>query len=589
MLLGVLLIVFSFWDRLNPDLGNLSLFAGVFLLLAGTGFIILAIKAIAFAREGRFQYGTSFTAPLQIFAVVFFVLLTGLLAPNVMIGDEVTHYYMMKTQLAKLPVPNFFAEIPNGWGGVETRRYPHSFFWHYLGAIIYLFTGGKFFFIQLYQALFLGQLLIAAYLLAATRGGLQSRSALIYILLIASLPMTLIFSVAFYQDIPMTAQVVTSFYLLSRRRWVFASLFLCLALGIKVTAILFFPPFFLCLFIWTVRNNRLWKSVLVCVGSLLIVCCFTFVFGKTIHRYSYLPFFPVYKAEQMVKNLTRHFDKKVREKKVEEKKVTKSPAATVKHKEKPKAKIIANHPGDLRIKKNFVIYGGLLLYIAIGAALFLTVFRFTQVHESAISPPSSLWLWGVGGSYIIVAAFFLKEAPDARFFLPGLVFCLLPVAEKLAYLPWRRWVVMMTCILAVMQGGYALSKTYTLRKIPTDIQKTIHYLKKSPPKPRTVFMYPEGSYRYFPVPHQWYLRYRLREFWRADNDHRIEMLNEFGVGAIVVKKHLISRVDKKITDLGVYPTYFVKDIKQDSRFKRVFENSSVIIFLVPPVDVNNAK
>ena len=93
-------------------------------------------------------------------------------------------------------------------------------------------------------------------------------------------------------------------------------------------------------------------------------------------------------------------------------------------------------------------------------------------------------------------------------------------------------------------------------------------------------MYPEGNYRLFPVPHEWYMNYHLREFWQADNDLRIAILRSFDVGAVVVKKYLIAPVDQEITNLGVYPDYFVRDIQQDDRFRTVFENKVVHIFKI---------
>ncbi|MCW5212559.1 DUF2304 family protein, partial [Desulfobulbus sp. TB] len=217
----------------------------------------------------RPAHGTAWGAPLIIFITVCAVLLVGLSAPQVMIGDEVTHYYMLKTQAKVLPQPNFIAEIPTGWGKTEVRRYPHSFGWHYLGAVIYKFTKGSFAAIQLYQAFFLAQFLGMAYLLARSRGGVQTRAALLYLLILASIPMSLIFTVAFYQDIPMAAQVLTAFYLLRHNRWLLATLFICGALAMKVTAILFFPAFFICLLLWTVQRSRLKKTAAIFCCSLL--------------------------------------------------------------------------------------------------------------------------------------------------------------------------------------------------------------------------------------------------------------------------------------------------------------------------------
>ncbi len=164
-----------------------------------------------------------------------------------MVGDEVTHYFMLAKQAEDISQPNFYSYIPFADEDIDVRCYPHSFLWHYFGAVVYRLSDESFYAVQLYQAAFLFQLLFFAYLMAYHRGGVETRSALVYMLAVASLPITLTFSVVFYQDVPMTAQVVTAFYLLDRHKWLWASMFMALALGFKVTAILFFPPFFLLL------------------------------------------------------------------------------------------------------------------------------------------------------------------------------------------------------------------------------------------------------------------------------------------------------------------------------------------------------
>lgn len=536
------------------------------------------------------QHGTSLTVPLVILMALAGVLVTGMAAPQPMIGDEVTHYYMMRSQAEIYPVPNFFAEIPTEWGGMETRRYPHSFAWHYLGGLVYLLTDGSFFFTQLYQGAFLCQLLVFAYLLARQRRGVETRSALVFVLLIVSLPMTLIFSVAFYQDIPMAAQVLAAFYFLRKDRWLLASAFLCLALAIKVTALLFFPAFFICLAFWTYRKHSLKKSLGVVICSTILVGVFTYSFGKIIERYAHAQFYPVQKAEEVVNKLASRFEISTqnqaqpssRDADSAEKRGKSDPAS------EKVAEIIANHPGDLHVKANFFIYGGVLLYLAMLGALLAEIYRRGFKKNRGLLPDeSSIWLWATGGSYIICVIWFLKEAPDARFFLPGLLFCMLPLAERLICLPKSRLIVMLIAATALMQSGYALAKTYKLRYISPETRGAIHYLKSNPPHPEKVFMYPEGSYRLFPVPHEWYLNYYLRDFWRADNDTRIEILVRNKVGAIVIKKNLVATVDDEITNLGVYPDYFARDIENDRRFIKVFENKDIVIYSVPAIESKN--
>ncbi len=527
----------------------------------------------------KVPHGTSITAPVIIVLAVGAVLLVGMLAPQVMIGDEVTHYFMLKTQSKNLLVPNFLAEIPTGWGEIEIRRYPHSFLWHYFGAVLFYLSDGSFLIVQLYQAFFLAQLLGVAYLLAGSRGGVESRSALVYLLLVASLPMTLIFSVAFYQDVPMTAQILTAFFFLRKKRWLLASLFLCFALGLKVTAILFFPAFFLCLLFWTYARESLGKTIVVLICSLIIVTCFTFGFSRIMKEYGNATFYPVVKLEQLAKKAKHYFGNNnpshVNNESGEQKPLGKQVVS------EQVAEIIANHPGDLRIKTNFLVYGGLLLYLGLGCVAVVLGWRFFGRSIATFPRESSVWLWGTGLFYMVLVAWLLKTSPDARFFLPGLIFCMLPIAECIVCLPRSRWIVIIITTLALMQSGYALSKTYQLRRVSPEVREAIHYLQHHIPEPHAVFMYPEGNYRLFPVSHRWYLNYYLRDFWRADNDTRIQMLHSHDVGAIVVKKYLIAPVDDEITNLGVYPDWFVQELIADKRFSNLFENKEIIIFDVP--------
>ena len=550
--------------------------------------------------------GTTFAAPLIILVAVCSVLLTGLSAPQVMVGDEVTHYYMMETQAQVLPQPNFKAIIPTEWGSTLERTYPHSFLWHYLGAILFLLTGGSFAAIQLYQALFLAQFLGVAYLLARSRRGVETRSALPYLLILASIPMTLMFSVTFYQDMPMAAQVLTAFYLLRKNRWLLATLFMGFALGVKVTAMLFFPGFFLCLLLWTIQRCSKLKTLAIFCCSVLLISMCTWGLGNPIHVYTGTGFYPLEKLRSVVSSVQRKISLKNKTTSVMQQirkpvqPVTKGKVDNEKNKSITRpvirtktiaefkaeylserhAAIISNHPGDLRVKVNYFVYGGFLLWLLIltsGVAIGLQNFGLSCKHPVR---EKSYWLWGVGLSYTFLVAIFLKNSPDARFFLPGLPFILLPIAEKTVCLPRPKWVISLIASLAILQGGYVLGKTYNLRSVSPEIKEAIVYLKNNSPEPRGIFMYPEGNYRLFPNPPQWYLNYSLRYFWRTDNDTRIAMLLRHKVGAIVIKKYLVAPVDKEITNLGVYPDYFVKEIQGDNRFTEVFDNKNIVIYRI---------
>lgn len=542
----------------------------------------------------RRWHGSVAAIPLVILLATLAVLAVGLATPQPMIGDEVTHYYMLVHQEQTWPVPNFKADIPMGWGGLERRDYPHTFLWHYLGATLAHVLGHSMALVQTYQALFWLQFLVAAFYLARGRGG-DRRSVLLFLIILASLPMGIIFSVAFYQDVPVAAQALTAFCLLDRRRWFWASVSLAAALAMKETAVLFLPAFFVFL-VWrvlapppvaglpagTVRRRA--------VSLVMAVACAAVAIGVSMGLTSQAlksrgeaEYYPVAELRHMI----QHWQ------------ASPNPASTppasnggpapVKPAIAPvtpyEAEIIANHPGDLRRPVNFIIYGGAVLWLGLLLGVAGRIWAGRTAAPQGVPAPA-MWPLLVGASYCLPLAYLLRTAPDARFFLPGVPFLLLPFVQWAVRLPRPKLMISIVATLAILQGGQVLNKTYRLREVSPDLRAGIDYLRDHPVAPRTVFMYPEGNYRLFSVPHDWYLGYRLREFWKGDNDVRIAMLHEHGIGAIVVKKHLIAPVDEAITDLGVYPDYFVRDIKADPRFRKVFDNPEIAIFLVPPAVTN---
>ncbi|BHH82666.1 hypothetical protein LA52FAK_09550 [Desulforhopalus sp. 52FAK] len=241
--------------------------------------------------------------------------------------------------------------------------------------------------------------------------------------------------------------------------------------------------------------------------------------------------------------------------------------------------VIANHPGDLRMKVNYLIYGGVVLWMLLFLGVIGVMYNRYQAKRKSESQESNWWLVFVGGTYMVLVAFFTKTAPDARFFLPGLPFLLLPLAEKTVSLPRPKAIISIIATIAILQSGYVLAKSYRLRAITPAVQEGIDFLYKNPPSGH-IFMYPEGNYRFFPAQHEWYLGYQLRDFWRGDNDRRIGLLQRYDVSMVIVKKHLISPVDEEITNLGVYPVTFVNEISSDARFDLVFSNSELLMYKV---------
>jgi hypothetical protein len=530
--------------------------------------------------------GFAVAAPVLIAAACLAVLWAGLRAPQAMIGDEVTHYHMLQHQASVLPSASFQAHIPTGWGETEIRNYPHANLWHYAGAWLYRWNPA-FAVTQVYQALFLAQLLWAAFGLVRKRNGASTPAIVLYVLLVGSLPAALLFSVAFYQDVALAAQVLSAFLMLDRRRWGWAAVFMALAIGVKEPAVLFAPAFLAMLACQRVGDAK--RAAIrgirrvAWIALPLVVTCLALwvpmqVSAQLIRRQAGGEYYPYEQARAVFNRVSERVPWLSRP-------ATGAPVAGAGETPEKRsistyeAGIIANHPGDLRQPINWVLYGGIVMWVVLFCGLLRGILAATKNRNTrALAVAADLWPLWVGLSYLVPSAILLKTAPDARFFLPAVPFVLLPFAESFSKLPRQRVWMSILVSVALVQSGFVLSKAIQLRQVTPALAEAIRFLARNPPPHDRVFMYPEGNYRLFSVRHDWYLGYKLREFWRGDNDYRLQLLATNHVGAIVVKKHLVAPVDTAITNLGVYPDYFVRDVEADGRFEKVFDNPAVSIY-----------
>lgn len=514
-------------------------------------------------------------------------LVTGVMSDTPMIGDEVTHFYMLENQATAFPRPVYTAPIPMASGAVEVRTYPHVNAWHYLGAVLYRVSGERLWVVQLYQSLFWLQFLVMARALAYRWYGRKSLVPCVFLVCLASLPLLGLLSVVFYQDLPALAQIMTAFWLLSGGHVLLATLFLVLAFSIKVNAFLLIPAFFAySLFVLFWQKKDVYGCVrkwIVLSASVLIIVAASWGWQLALQSQVNSDFYPVATArinwERLVSSLREPGP-------AFEEMPDPQPGISVESAKRSlivtpyEKEIIANHPGDLRLLKNYLVYGGGLLWLVVllglvGGAIHLYRMRSLRGYVPV------LCLTGIGLSYILPTAYLLRTAPDARFFVLGLPFLLLPICSGFCRLPRLNLFLYGMVALAIWQSGHVYSKTYRLRSLSEDTRAAIAFLHNNPPSPNRIFMYPEGNYRFFPVEHEWYLNYWLRDFWKGDNDCRISLLHQHRIGAVVIKKYLVDKVDDEIVNLGVYPDYFVEQVRNDPRFRNVFENDEILIMLVP--------
>jgi hypothetical protein len=534
--------------------------------------------------------------PLFLVAIFFLTaLLTGLQHSEPTIGDEVTHYYMLTNTIDNWPSPSFYSHIPNNWDSQpEIRCYPHPNGWHYIGAAFCILLGKGLKTVQIYQAILFLQLMIIVWLWIRRLARKRKDAVWISVATIGSLPAIMLFSIAFYQDVPVTAMIATSFFfLIEFRRTLLASLFMVLALWMKTSAIVFLPPFFLItlLSIWPPSNLKpvhnhanIAKRSFTALLALALVSGSLFHINYVLRKHTGANYYPFDQIIGLVDNLKSNLETKTDSPPhVTGNSIAKDEKALLQDNNnwEGSKEVIANHPGDLRIPINFLLYGGALFWIV--SILGMVGFFVQRIHKNAAMEHQGKFalLLGIGLFYCIAVGWLLRTEPDARFFLPSITFFVIPLACFCTYIRNSKSIIAVLCALAVFQAAAVAFKAHRLRRISPETREAIEFLKANPVEPSRIFMYPEGNYRLFPVQHEWYMNYWLRDFWRANNDERIKALNKFAIGAIVVKKHRVAKADTEFSDLGIYPVSFVNDIKQDKRFKILFNNNDIIIFKVP--------
>lgn len=527
-------------------------------------------------------------------AAVLFILLSwmgalavGLLAREPMAGDEVMHYHVLLRQARVFPVPNVQADIPmEGW--TYTKYYPHVFLWHYVGAMVWRAGGSTFAAVQVYQSLFWLQLLLATWLLARHYSDDRRGEGLVAVLGVASLPMALLFGVLHYQDVPATAQVVTSFLLLKRRRLWLSLPFMGLALGIKETTFVMLPIYFLFVGAVYLKTEAVWRTCarVVAATVVLFACCVPMAVAMKRLHWNYYP------LEMLERTLGAIGIVVESTPSAPAHGPSPSPAASSIPAPAPRADAgdayvpnesldMANHPGDLRTPVNWVIFLGGVFWLLLAAALVGFIVALSVGEASSLG--LLVWPTLIAGWYLAVSGVILRSSPDARFFIPAFPFLAVSMAPLVVRVPWRRVWFPALIAVALFQSGAVLWKTAALRVVPSGIRELSAFMQASRVT-GNYFMYPEGHDRFIPGSVVWYMNNRLPEFWRGSNEERIRMLAHYRVSFLIIKKDRIRDVEPGTYDLGAYPKAFVDDIRKDGRFVRVFDNRTVEVYDVPPLD-----
>ncbi len=511
----------------------------------------------------------------------------GLACNECTVGDETAHYYTMTTQSENLAQVNYVWRVKTEYGQFRSGEGPHTKGWHYLGAVFYRMIP-SFSFIQLYHLLFSAQLLIFFLLLVRDWCGDRGEILFASVLGLATLPVFTLFGILMYVDIPMAAQVVTTFYFLNRRKYTPAIIFMVVGLFIKENAFILLPVFFLMLWLRADWKKRyipvLWTfaAVLAFASTIITIDYFTVKYTSH-HEHNELAntFRSVW--HELGKRLGGASAPVPAAPAVDTAAVPTSAAAPV---QTSANNLVFYYPGDLRLLKNwFIFLGGFGLMMSIGGlGLLLNAKRLYKERPKEALPV----FWGllIAFSYMVPATYMLWNNPDIRYFFPCIPFLVFAFAVGCSYFKYRKHLFIGMSVLLFIQLALVMAKICEMRSFDPDFRQIIAVmkdLKTDDNKNAKVFMYAD-KWRYVPLEPYWDI---TQQVWTLDVHGKHQMFKQKDIWFVVVDKSKIAnRFDR--TSPSRYAEDFVSELDGAPQlFKRLNENNKFIIYRV--LDANPVK
>lgn len=498
----------------------------------------------------------TFAVPAMVLIGILYV---GFSSSCPMIGDETAHYYQLVNQSGKLPDISFGWSLVTDYGKERSGIGPHVIGWHYLGAVFYKMAPG-FMTVQFYHLLFFCLLTVFSFLTAKHLFN-SPEVTCNTLLLVSTLPAVILFSTAFYQDLPATALVVTAFYLLFKRQYLPGILLAAITFFFKENSVLMLPGMCLLIFLQE-RRKPLKCSVWIMTAVFLVLTCIL-IFDVAVFKYfdGKCHNILVDKMLDILRGLNIIED-------------TRPPVPVSAEALPPIA-----YPGDLRIPANWIIYLGGAIWLAVGAS----VFGFWREIKGRKFDQPAFICAVIGLSYLIPSYIIGRNTPDVRYFLPGIPFIIFAVSYwMVSFKEYRKLLLVITAV-AIVQAGAVFSKVYELRTLGPDLEQVIKALneKKSvyDNKKFKIFMYAE-KWRFLPYEPFWSISV---DVWKAKTDRQIyDLLRNNNFAFIGIEKSKIASMVSSNMDIRVYPAKFVDSLANSDLFSKVCENPTYIIYELKP-------
>lgn len=469
--------------------------------------------------------------------ISYFLLLLSGLTSELCLGDEVHHYrfakliYQTGKRVAQDPLYEKFMQ--------PRYLFVDGPLWHILLAILWKLTGGISFYIaQIYHSIYYILLIYFIYLLAKMMYG--EKEGIYSVIILATVPMIVSFSIIFYIDLPLTTFTVLCFLLIAQKKYFFGGIILGLMYLTKINANFFIPAFIFIIFyinkskpVEKIRNL-----------FLFFIPAVFFIIYDIYWRYNSLPSSLLGGSKGINGILIR---------------------------------IAKKRPEGITLYTTSSLINPLDIISYIGIILLFLLFLYLLYKKYE---KKDIFLLAPTLSYLLCYAVLFDFGSDARYIMPVIPF--LAILTSKSIVSNKKWLQVLFFTICIIQFSITCFYVGIKRKIPKGIKEGFSYIKQNIPQEALIF-YPEenlieATNRRITI---WtdIINYR-NLFWPKDNEEASYNIKLNKIDYIAIKKSRIYD-DSKILYYGYgYPKSFVNKIEKFPFAELVFNNSQISIWKI---------
>jgi len=471
------------------------------------------------------------------------------LSSNLYLGDEITHYRFAKgifTEGERITFDPLF-----GRNYANQVNYLIPPLWHILLAFLWKIVGRiSYPLAQVYHTTYYALLLFFTYQLGKEVYG--EKEGKYSMILVGTAPMIVSFGILFYVDVPLAALTTLTFFLILRRKHLFAGFGFGLMYFTKWSGVAFGAPFLLIILFLNYKDKFLIKLLTFSLASLMIILPDIYWREKHTSKEEYW----IGDTQTTLKSFAFGVSGNIK--------------GWVTPKQPPPKgfveKISYGHNSTFLSIKDHIKYFGLSLLSLLAIYLFKRKFLKKD------------WLlWMPIFFYFLFFIFFFNINADIRYLLPVSPFLCIIASKVIAF--WdKKELKILFLVICLVQFLSVLGYVYSQRRITPAIQEGIHYIKKNTSEDAIIIYLEYNLTEYTNRRVVWTSNFwRLEKVFWGDDELTKDLLVKHKVQYILIKKAKIYD-DKERRHLRGYPISFIQRLSTSRFFELKFDNKELSLW-----------